>query len=250
MNRFVDKVALVTGGSAGIGAACAQRLAAEGCVVVISDVSDDAGNRIAEAINDAGGQAQYLRADVSDPADWRNLAAVIQSQHGHLDVLVSNAFTLVEGSAAELSLENWNRQLAVNLTGLFLAIKTFGAELSARTGSLVAVSSVHALFGMAGRPAYAASKGGITALVRQLAVEYGPAVRVNAVLPGPIHTGVWDGVEQAVIQQAADATILRRMGQATEVAAAITFLASADASFITGVSLLVDGGWAIFKDSP
>lgn len=250
MNRFDGKIALVTGGSAGIGAACAQQLAAEGCIVVISDVSDDPGSQIAQAINDAGGRAQYVRADVSDPADWRNLAAVIQSQHGRLDVLISNAFALVEGSAAELSLEDWNRQLAVNLTGLFLAVKTFGEQLSARTGSLVAVSSVHALFGMAGRPAYAASKGGINALVRQLAVEYGPAVRVNAVLPGPIHTAIWDGAEQKIIQQAADATILRRMGQATEVAAAVTFLASADASFITGVSLLVDGGWAVFKDSP
>lgn len=109
---------------------------------------------------------------------------------------------------------------------------------------------MHALFGLPGHPAYAASKGGICALVRQLAVEYGPEVRVNAVLPGLVDTAAWDAADQESLRTAATATVMGRLGTAAEIAGAVTFLASPDAGFITGASMVVDGGWSITKDSP
>ena len=165
-------------------------------------------------------------------------------------MVFSNAFALHQAPATEQSLDDWNRQLAVNLTGLYLAARTFLADLTARRGSLIASSSVHALFGLPGHPAYAASKGAICALVRQLAVEYGPAVRVNAVLPGPIRTPMWDAVDARGFEAAERATALHRLGTSDEVAAAVAFLASDDASYITGANLLVDGGWSVSKASP
>ena len=141
--------------------------------------------------------------------------------------------------------------LDVNLGALYLGARAFADSLRERRGAIVATSSVHALFGIPGYSAYAASKGGIGALVRQLAVELGPEIRVNAVLPGPIRTGAWDDDEaRALERDAARATVAGRMGRPEEVAAAVAFLASEEASFITGASLLVDGGWAVRKDSP
>ena len=250
MTRFAGKTAVVTGGAAGIGAACVRRLCSEGAAVVVADIDDKQGQQLVAELTAAGGVARYVPLDVADPAGWQHLAAVVQSDPGPPDVLVSNAALIVPGSASTLPLEDWNRQLGVNLTGLFLAAKTFAEILAARSGALVAVSSVHALFGLPGRPAYAASKGGITALVRQLAVEYGPRLRVNAVLPGPILTAAWSGISEEDRARAGRATALDRLGTAEEVAAAVAFLAGPDASFVTGASLLVDGGWSISKDSP
>lgn len=250
VTRFEGKTAVVTGGAAGIGAACVSRLTAEGAAVVVADIADEPGEALVAQIVDAGGRAVYVHTDVSDPLGWARLADAVHAHFGRLDVLVSNAYLLIPGSASTLPLGDWDRQIAVNLTGLFLAAKTFAADLTATAGALVAISSVHALFGLADRPAYAASKGGITSLVRQLAVQYGPAVRVNAVLPGPIRTAAWAGTSAADVARANRSTTLDRLGDPAEVAAAVAFLASGDASYISGVSLLVDGGWSVTKDSP
>ena len=250
MTRFQGKTAVVTGGAAGIGEACVRRLCAEGAAVVVADIADQPGQALVARIVDDGGRAVYVHTDVSDPLGWERLADAVHTWFGALDVLVSNAYLLIPGSVSALPLGDWDRQISVNLTGLFLGAKTFAGDLTATAGALVATSSVHALFGLEGRPAYAASKGGITSLVRQLAVEYGPQVRVNAVLPGPIRTAAWTGISEADVKRANNATTLNRLGTPDEVAAAVAFLASADASYISGVSLLVDGGWSVTKDSP
>jgi NAD(P)-dependent dehydrogenase (short-subunit alcohol dehydrogenase family) len=246
-SRFERKTVVVTGGASGIGAATARRFGAEGATVVVADIADDAALALTTQINDGGGIAYYIRTDVALQADWSALADFVHEKAGPADVVFSNAAVLRRRAATEVELDDWNAELAVNLTGLYLAARTFMPDLAQQRGSLVATSSVQALFGLPGHPAYAASKGAIGALVRQLAVEYGPAVRVNAVLPGPILTSMWEGVDAAGLDQAAAATALDRMGTTDEVAAAVAFLASDDASYITGASLLVDGGWSVTK---
>jgi glucose 1-dehydrogenase len=249
--RFTGRVAVITGAASGIGAATARRLAREGASVVLTDVHPDV-ETVAKEVAAAGSTASGTVADVSDTADWLRVAAAAE-RYGPVDVLVCNAFTLAVRPVAELTLESWERQMAVNLTGALLAFQTFLPDLSASRaaggGSVVMVSSVQALVGLPGHTAYAAAKGGLCALARQLAVEAAPAVRVNSVLPGPILTRAWNGIDEADRTRSAAATVAGRLGEPDEVAAAIAFLSSSDASFITGASLVVDGGWSISKDS-
>jgi NAD(P)-dependent dehydrogenase (short-subunit alcohol dehydrogenase family) len=139
--------------------------------------------------------------------------------------------------------------MAVNLKASWLAVRAFAALLSEGSGSIVLTSSVHALVGLPGHPAYAAAKGALCAMGRQLAVEYGPRVRVNTVLPGPIMTPAWDRVDEAGRADSVAATVAKRFGAPEEVASAVAFLASSDASYITGTTLVVDGGWSVVKAS-
>lgn len=247
--RFVGATAVVTGAAAGIGAASAARLAAEGARVFIADIDDQAGAAVAGALRERGHDATFVHCDVSRARDWRGLAERVRSLAGGLDVLHSNAYMEVPGAVHELAEEDWDRQLSVTLKGAYLGVASFAAMLTEARGAVVITSSVHALMGLPGRPAYAAAKGGLSALTRQLAAEYGPAVRVNAVVPGPILTHAWDAIGEPERERAAGATALQRLGTPEEVAAAVAFLASHDSSFITGVNLVVDGGWSIVKDS-
>jgi glucose 1-dehydrogenase len=247
MTRFAECTAIVTGAASGIGAATARRLAAEGAAVVLADIVQ-AGEDVSAMINAGGGRAAFIRADVSDEQDW---VAVLRAAHafGPVYLLVSNAYTHDLAPAHATSRASWDRQLAVNLTGAFLGFRAVLYDLRETRGSAVLVSSVHAHAGLPGHPAYAASKGALLSLCRQLCVEYGPAVRVNAVLPGPVLTAAWDRVDEAARRRSAEATAARRLGRPEEVAAAIAFLGSLDASYVTGASLVVDGGWSVVKDS-
>ncbi|MDI3385381.1 SDR family oxidoreductase [Streptomyces sp. B-S-A8] len=247
-NRFGGRVAVVTGAASGIGAASAARLAAEGAAVVLADVSVDRGGDVAAAIRKRGGRAEFVHADVAEPEAWQRVGAAAAG-FGPVGVFVSNAFTVDVSGAHEMQLESWNRQLAVNLTGSFLGFKALLPELRAQRGAVVLTSSVHAHAGIPGHPAYAATKGALVSLCGQLAVEYGPEVRVNAVLPGPILTGAWDRLSEADRERSAAQTAAGRLGTPEEVAAAIAFLAADEASYVTGSSLVVDGGWTVRKDS-
>jgi NAD(P)-dependent dehydrogenase (short-subunit alcohol dehydrogenase family) len=246
--RFAGQVAVVTGAASGIGAATAERLAAEGAAVVLADIADGAGQAVAAGIRDRGGAAAFVRADVSSPEAWDRVVAGAHT-FGPVDVLVSNAYTVEVAPAHEMTLASWERQLAVNLTGGFLGVKAVLPDLRARRGAVVLTSSVHAHKGIPGHPAYAASKGALLSLCGQLAVEYGPEVRVNAVLPGPILTAAWDRVPQEDRERSVAETAAGRFGRPEEAAAAIAFLAAGEASYITGASLLVDGGWSVVKAS-
>lgn len=250
MGRFTGKTAVITGAGSGIGAATADRLAAEGASVVIADIAEERGCAVRDGVASRGGTALFVGLDVSSADQWARAVAATHDAFGPIDILHSNALTLVKAPLLETEQQQWDRQLAVNLTGLYLGAKAVLPDLIEQHGCIVATSSVHASFGLPAHPGYAASKGAICSLVRQLAVEYGPAVRVNAVVPGPIESGMWDLADTAALSAAADATALRRMGLPTEVAAAVAFLASSDASFITGTTLVVDGGWSVVKDSP
>jgi glucose 1-dehydrogenase len=245
--RLSGRTAVVTGAAGGIGAACARRLAAEGAAVVLTDVApaDD----VAKGIEADGGRACALIADVSEEAAWAEVARVARERFGPVSALVSNAVAVEVRPAGRMTRASWDHQLAVSLTGAFLGVKALLDDLRATGGAAVLISSVHANFGLPGRPAYAAAKGALVSLGRQLAVEYGPQLRVNTVLPGPIDTPAWDGIPAADRERSAAATAAGRLGFPDEVAAAVAFLLSADAAYITGASLVVDGGWSAVKSS-
>ncbi|SNS70674.1 NAD(P)-dependent dehydrogenase, short-chain alcohol dehydrogenase family [Asanoa hainanensis] len=234
------KVAVVTGAAGGIGAAVVERFVAEGARVIAVDVADQLPDR-------AG--VLTITGDVAEAAIWRRVADTARAEFGRLDVVHSNASVTVRAPAHELSERDWDRQIAVNLKATYLAVHECVGLLREAGGAVVLSSSVHAVVGLPGHPAYAAAKGGLVALGRQLAVEYGPHVRVNTVLPGPILTSAWDDVSEADRVRSVAATAAGRFGRPSEVAAAVTFLASDESSYITGACLVVDGGWTAMKDS-
>jgi NAD(P)-dependent dehydrogenase (short-subunit alcohol dehydrogenase family) len=253
MGRVEGKVAVVTGAASGIGRATARRLAAEGARVGLADVDEAGGERATAQIREAGGDAFFRRTDVRSLADLEAVVGEAADGHGRLDVMVNNAAVPVGGSAGEMAEDDFLRVVDVNLTGVWRGMRAAIPRMLAQGGGcIVNLSSVQAHVGFPGWSGYAASKGGIDALTRQAAVEYAPrGIRVNAIVPGTIMTEMNEGIMRdspdgdAVMAEWVSMHPMGRIGQPEEVAAAIVFLASEDASFITGELLRVDGGLVV-----
>jgi NAD(P)-dependent dehydrogenase (short-subunit alcohol dehydrogenase family) len=246
-NEFVGQVALVTGAGSGIGAATAKLFAKRGAKVAVTDINLVSAQKTAEEINSTGGKAIAILHDVSNMTHWENVRDEIHSKLGELNVVHNNAFMKIEKSTSETSIAEWEKQISVNLVSMQMSVLTFLSDLKKNHGAIVNTSSIHANFGFVHHGAYAASKGGMVAFGRQLAVDYGPEIRVNTVLPGPILTPIWDDTTDEYRNLVTSNTPLRRMGKPEEVAEAVCFLASSRASYISGTTLTVDGGYTAEK---
>ena len=246
MQRFADKVVLVTGAAAGIGKATALRIGAEGGKVVCTDVQAESVEATAKEICGAGGEAIGLVSDVSDPADCMKSVEAAVSDFGQLDSLCNIAGILHFDNTLDLSLEKWNLILKVNLTGTFLMCQAALPALLEGGGNIVNMASTAGLAGHPWTAAYSASKGGVLAFTSTLAVEYGKrGVRANAVCPGSVKTAMHD---QFKLPEGGDIELLQRIMpldtfRGPEAAAAlVAFLASDDAAHINGENVRVDGG--------
>jgi NAD(P)-dependent dehydrogenase (short-subunit alcohol dehydrogenase family) len=243
--RLDGRVALVTGAATGIGRATAERLTREGATVVAGIAEE--GQRASLATFDA------IVLDVRSEADWERAIRHAEERHGGLDILVNNAGIHRRGTAPETTREVWDEVMAVNLWGTFLGSRSALPTLRRRGGGVIVnLCSMNALVGAAGATAYSASKGGVLALTRAMAIEHvGEGIRVNCVCPGPVDTPIMDAlVEGAPDPAAARAAVegrvpMGRLGTPEEIAAAIAFLASDDASFMIGAAIPVDGGRTI-----
>ena len=255
MAQLDGKVAIVTGGASGIGAACARTLAREGARVVATDIDEAGGNDVVAAIKAARGEAMFLPQDVTDEARWAEVIAEIDRRHGRLDILVANAgIGIGAPSIVDMSFADWRRQMAVNLDGVFLSVK-YCLPLMRRAGhggSIVITSSIAGLRGSPVLAAYCASKGGVRLFAKAVAMECaarGDGVRVNSVHPGIIDTPIWGKELQGGRNQPFDVeemgrlgAPLGRVGTAQDIANGVLFLASDAASYITGTELVIDGG--------
>ena len=248
MTTLDGKVALVTGGARGMGAAHVRRLHDAGATVVAADILDDDGKALVESLgtNSAGAQPRYAHLDVTSEDGWRTVVEGIERGFGHLDVLVNNAGILAFNAIADIPLEEFRRVIDVNLVGTFLGMKTvIPAMKRAGGGSIVNISSTEGLGGTVFCGAYTASKFGVRGITKVAAIEYGAdKIRVNSVHPGGIDTPM----TRAVMDDTARAWVgkkvsgLKRMGEADEVAGVVLFLAGDDSSYCTGAEFVVDGG--------
>ena len=241
--RVEGKVALVTGAASGIGEGTALLLAREGAAVAVVDIDVEAGKRTTATIVREGGRAIFIRADVGKTAQVKRMIERTASAFGRLDIIHNNAIWFRNGKATELDEKDWDRTLDVGLKTVFLSAK-YGVPVMRETGggSIVNTASVHSLVSFEEHTAYDAAKAGLLGLTRVLALDFGPDIRVNSVLPGAVLTPLWKGISKADRRRFADMVPAKRLGTPEDIASAVLFLASEEASFITGTSLVVDGG--------
>lgn len=247
--RHENKVAIVTGAAKGIGWGIAKILAQEGAKVAVVDWDEENGKKSAQGFRDKGGQAIFIKCDVSNEEEVKAMIQKVLDEYGRIDILVNNAGIGVYKTILDASSADWDRCLAVNLKGVFLCSKYVIPHMQAvGKGAIVNISSVHSWATVNGVAPYAASKGGISALTRNMAIDYGPTIRVNAIAPGwvltPLIQSIFDSYADPADQrlQVERRQVMKRIGVPEDIGYAASFLASDEASFITGAHLFVDGG--------
>jgi NAD(P)-dependent dehydrogenase (short-subunit alcohol dehydrogenase family) len=263
MNRLDGKVALISGAARGIGGETAQLMVKEGAKVVVADVLDDRGLKTVATITAAGGQAAYVRLDVTKEEDWTAAVDLAVSKFGKLDILVNNAGVFIGKGIEEISLDEWNKLVAVNMTGVFLGTRLAApalreaAKTSEQGSSIVNLASIAGIVGSQLDPLYSMTKGGVTLFTKSAALEFarkGYRIRVNSIHPGVIQTDMGEQTFVARAQRTGsnDTTQIRqsvtdtvpwgRLGVPLDIAKGIVFLASDDAGYMNGAGLIVDGG--------
>ena len=263
MNRLDGKVALVSGAARGIGGETARLMARAGANVVVADVLDERGRQTVDAIKAAGGQAEYAHLDVTKEEDWIAAVNLATSKFGKLDILVNNAGVFIGKGIEEVSLDEWNRLVAVNMTGVFLGTKLAApalreaAKSSEHGSAIVNLASIAGIVGSQLDPLYSMTKGGVTLFTKSAALEFGRKgyrIRVNSIHPGVIQTEMGEQTfvararrtgsndTTAARQMVTDSVPWGRMGVPMDIAKGIVFLASDDAGYMNGAGLIVDGG--------
>jgi 3-oxoacyl-[acyl-carrier protein] reductase len=243
--KFTDKVVLITGGAQGIGKETAKQFLQEGANVVICDYDKNAGVAALEELNSE--KVNFFTVDVTDSTQIGQMVESTINKYGRIDVLINNAGITIDGFLTKMEEEAWEKVISVNLSGVFKCTKAVAPQmLKQGSGVILNASSVVGLYGNIGQTNYAATKAGVIGLTKSWAKEFGPkGIRVNAVAPGFIETGMTAAVPQKILDFMKDKTPLRKLGKPQDIAAAYLFLASDEANYINGTILSVDGGLVI-----
>ena len=251
MDRVKGKVAIVTGGAGGLGKAHSLLLAKEGAKVVVTDMDEAQAERVADEINKQGGEAIFIKHDVSKEVEWSRVIRETLERFGKLDILVNNAGVNVWKKIEDTSLDEWRWLMSINLDGVFLGTKyAIGAMKMSGGGSIINISSVAGIIGTLDTSAYHASKGGVRIFTKAAALECSKAgydynIRVNSVHPGVIKTPMVEGLmnDEEKRKTALSWHPIGRFGEPEDIAYGVLYLASDESKFITGAELVIDGGW-------
>lgn len=248
---LANKIALITGAGSGIGRATAHLFAREGAKVVVVDVNVEGGQATVDAVRAAGGDSVFIQADVGKMDQVSAMIDAAYQHYGRLDIIHSNAAASIGGTAPEISEADWDWTIAVCLKATWMIAHCAVPRMLADGGGVMIITgSVHSIRGYANASAYQAAKGGVLALTRSLAIDHAPTLRVNAILPGAVETGLWKDVTPEQRQQIAQHCILRRNGQPEDIANVALFLASDLSAYMTGTYVVVDGSLTSVIETP
>ena len=246
--RVENKVTIITGGGTGIGKETAQLLSNEGAKIVVTDINEESGKQAVKEIKNNGGEAIYIHHDVSKEEDWIKVAEETIKVFGQADILFNNAGIYIIKPLAEITVDDWNKLMSINVTGVFLGMKHIMPLMAKqKKGSVINASSIAGLTGAAGHVLYGASKGAVRIMSKDAAIEYAPmGVRVNSIHPGYINTGMADYASEKTGQSkeelGSNLFPLGYLGSVKDVANTVLFLASDDSAYSTGAEFVIDGG--------